>query len=159
MNRKVGEFPRRRKFWHGLKAASGAIGFIGGPELLLPHYFQETIAADDEIIRVPLPSGVFAPRSGRYVVDLLHMDATFQERMRVHACMEFIVVTRHSALERVTEAMLCRRYIQFHTIPKGSVVAARKASGRAARLTRCNPLRTGACGSPTTSTGACGTEL
>lgn len=42
--------------------------------------------------------------------------------------MEFIVVTRHSTLERDTEAMLGRRYIQLHTIPKGSVVAARKGN-------------------------------
>ncbi len=42
--------------------------------------------------------------------------------------MEFIVVTRHSTLEQDTEAMLSRRYIQLHTIPKGSVVAARKGN-------------------------------
>jgi hypothetical protein len=53
------------QFWHGLKAASGAIGYIEGPKLLLPPYFQEAIAADDRSIRVPLPSGAFAPRSGR----------------------------------------------------------------------------------------------
>jgi hypothetical protein len=30
--------------------------------LLLPPYFQEAIAADDESIRVPLPSGAFVGR-------------------------------------------------------------------------------------------------
>ncbi len=42
--------------------------------------------------------------------------------------MEFIVVTKHSTLERDTEAMLGRRFIQLHTIPKGSVVAAKKGN-------------------------------
>jgi hypothetical protein len=105
--------------------------------LLLPPYFKEAIAADDDSIKIPLPSGAYALRSGRYVVDLLHKDASFQERMRVHFAnpsssrssrAEFLVVTRPSTLERDTEAMLGRRYTQLHTIPKGSIVVARKGN-------------------------------
>jgi hypothetical protein len=103
--------------------------------LLLPPYFQDTIAAEDKSIRVSLPSGAFAPLSDCYVVDLLQEDATFKERMRVifadpsasrFSRMEFVVFTRHSTFERDTEAMLGISYIQLHTIPNGSVVAARK---------------------------------
>ncbi|NBO64558.1 MAG: hypothetical protein EBU88_06900 [Acidobacteria bacterium] len=125
------------QFWRGLRDALKASGYIGGPELLLPPYFKEAIAADDDSIKIPLPSGAYALRTGRYVVDLLHKDASFQERMRVHFAnpsssrssrAEFLVVTRPSTLERDTEAMLGRRYTQLHTIPKGSIVVARKGN-------------------------------
>ncbi|MEY2823178.1 MAG: hypothetical protein RLZZ485_814, partial [Actinomycetota bacterium] len=33
------------QFWRGLRDALGASGYIGGPELLLPPYFKEAIAA------------------------------------------------------------------------------------------------------------------
>jgi hypothetical protein len=73
----------------------------------------------------------------RYVVDLLHKDASFQARMRVHNAnpsssrssrAEFLVVTRPSTLQRDTETMLGRRNTQIHTIPKGSIVVARKGN-------------------------------
>ena len=32
------------QFWKGLRAAFGAFGYIGGPELLLPPYFETSLA-------------------------------------------------------------------------------------------------------------------
>ena len=125
------------QFWRGLRSAAGAFGYIGGPELLLPPYFEASIAADDDAIKTPRPPGAREPRPGRYVVDLLHQDPAFQARIRVHLAnpwvsrhsrTEFIVVSRRSTLERDTAAMLDRRYACLHTFPKGSVVAARSSN-------------------------------
>ena len=120
------------QFWRGLKTAFEAYGYIGGPELLLPPYFEVSLSAGDPRIA---PAGACAFRPDRYVVDLLHQDPLFQERIRVHLAnppvfrsnrAEFLVVTRRSTLELDTAAMLERRFTCLYTYPKGSVVAARK---------------------------------
>lgn len=120
------------QFWRGLRSSLGALGYIGGPALLLPPFFELTIPADDDRIKDPLPSGLHRPRAGRYVVDLLHKDATLQDRIRVLLAnpgrMVFFVVTRPNTLEPDTAAMLARRFLELHTFEKGSMVVARKGN-------------------------------
>ncbi len=133
------------QFW--LKTSLQGYRLHRRPRVSAPLYFKEAIAADDDSIRVLLPSNAFAPRSGRYIVDLLHKDPTFQGRLRLHfaipcasssSCLELTFVTRHSTLERDTEAIL--RHMQLHIIPKGFFVAARKAklSSGASHAVQCS---------------------
>ena len=125
------------QLWRALRSAWGALGYIGGPELLLPPFFEVTIPADDASLRNPLPPGASRPRAGRYVVDFLHRDAGLQERARLllanpnqsrSACWSFLVLTRASSLEKDSAALLSGRYLAIHTFAKGSLVAARKGS-------------------------------
>jgi len=75
---------------------------------------------------------MYRPPAGRYVVDLLHRDSTFQARIRVQLANPgrsvFFVVTRRSTLEQDTSALLARLFIPFYTFKKGSTVAAKKAN-------------------------------
>ena len=120
------------QFWRGLRLATNARGYIGGPALLLPPFFEWSIPADDAGLQVPLPSGARKPRRGRYIVDCLHTDTQFQARIRVLLAnptgSEFVVVTRPSTLDKDTHAMLERRYIRIHVFPRASLVVAKKAN-------------------------------
>ncbi len=60
------------QFWRGLRLATNARGYIGGPALLLPPFFEWSIPADDAGLQIPLPSGARKPRRGRYIVVLAH---------------------------------------------------------------------------------------
>ena len=125
------------QLWRGLRTAWEALGYIGGPALLLPPYFEIGIAADDDSIKTPLPTGAHRPRLGRYVVDMLHHDAEFQERIRVllanppgsrYVTTEYLVLTREKTLEAASKGMLEKRFQVAHTFPKGSIVAAKKGN-------------------------------
>ena len=120
------------QFWRGLRSASGANGYMGGPALLLPPFFELTIPADDDRLKDPLPSGAHRPRVGRYVVDLLHRDLAFQQHIRVLLANPgrsvFVVVTRPSTLAPDTSAMLARRFTSVYTFEKGLTVASKKAN-------------------------------
>jgi len=120
------------QFWSQLRQATSAIGYIGGPPLLLPPYFSRSIPSGDDRLKTPLPPQTYRPGPGRYIVDFLHKDAEFQTDMRVLLAnpdrLELLVIARNSTMERDTSAMLARRFIQLHTFPSGSNVAAKKAN-------------------------------
>ena len=144
------------QLWRGLRTAWEALGYIGGPALLLPPYFEIGIAADDDSIKTPLPTGAHRPRLGRYVVDMLHHDAEFQERIRVllanppgsrYVTTEYLVLTREKTLEAASKEILEKRFKVVHTFSKGSIVPQRKVIGQLVNHGRYKPPKTGPCGS------------